>query len=163
MSQESSTNLKQISALFEACIAQVRNKPSVDLDKIAADWLKALRVQLMKELQARKVAFFEASRNSNDPLQAPLWAVQPDKPLTIQLQKLPQHLEPYTESYKASLKSLLKECGFQDVDNSEKPAASQITKSFDALLKFSAAILKITEEQQVHIRKVTESKTSNPA
>ncbi|KAG6914926.1 hypothetical protein DXG01_014389 [Tephrocybe rancida] len=162
MSPTTSSTLKQVSELFDACIAQVRSQPAENFDEEAAKWIKDARVSVMKQIEKD---FSDLSKNAGDPKLVPPWAKDPSNSLAIGSFHHPRHLDAYQPSFRAEFLSLMQECGFQasvvhwcGPDQTEyviqikfpskslsEPSASLITKSFDSLPKFSAAVLRITE------------------
>ncbi|KAG6904801.1 hypothetical protein DXG01_007070 [Tephrocybe rancida] len=164
MSSASSSSLKQVSELFEACIAQVRSKPAENFEAEAAKWIKSARVNVMKRIEQN---FSYLSKNADDPMLVPSWATNPSIPLTISGGSFNHHsrLDAYIPSFVAKLQGLMEECGFQATVSSTslgdetmyfirikfpsslpaKKSTSQVAKCFDTLPKFSAAVLRITE------------------
>ncbi|KAG6811826.1 hypothetical protein H0H92_005686 [Tricholoma furcatifolium] len=166
MSQAHATDLKQVSAIFNACIAQIRSKPAEDLDKFAEKWLKDARVHVMQRIQSE---FNDLVNTASDPERLkPDWAVNPECPLSIWTPYYPKIFRSYAPRFKAEFESLMDLCGFTaNVSawdsiiiniyfpaNGEVPLehfTSQINKCFDTLPKFSAAILRISEGIEEHV------------
>ncbi|KAG5633929.1 hypothetical protein DXG03_006478, partial [Asterophora parasitica] len=48
---DTTNDLKQVSTLFNDCIAMLRSLPSGDLDRAAAEWLKDARVDVLKKIE----------------------------------------------------------------------------------------------------------------
>ncbi|KAG6836160.1 hypothetical protein H0H93_010751 [Arthromyces matolae] len=104
----------EVSALFEACISQIRSQPQSNVDKEAEEWLRSSRVTVMKEIEEGiSASFQELARAADDPKTAPSWAVNPPKPWEIYPDVThPYYLNAYIPMFQKELEKLLKECGF---------------------------------------------------
>ncbi|KAG6811813.1 hypothetical protein H0H92_005672 [Tricholoma furcatifolium] len=168
MSEAPSTDLKQVSALFNACIAQIRSRPHESLEKIAEKWLKDARVEVMKKIQS---AFTELSITAGEPAGLlPEWAVKPECSLDIFVDCPWNLLDSHGPVILAEFENLMKLCGFTaEVKRStysdsfwieiyfprecdvSSPHFTSLTKCFDTLPKFSAAVLRITEGVEEYV------------
>ncbi|KAG6873475.1 hypothetical protein C0995_015178 [Termitomyces sp. Mi166 len=158
----SRSDLKQVSALFEACIAQIRSKPQQNFDKEAEQYIKNARVAVMKEIEKK---FREIAQNADNPKLLPYWAINSSTPLTILAPDHSRQMDSYIPTFKSEFQQLMDECGFNaTVDNNiwggqtyysisirfptttpQNSATKYFTKCFTSLPKFSAAVLKITQ------------------
>ncbi|KAG6876915.1 hypothetical protein C0993_012084 [Termitomyces sp. T159_Od127] len=177
----SRSDLKQVSAIFDACIAQIRSKPSENFDKAAEQYIKDARVTVMKKFEQH---FEEIAQNADNPQLLPYWAINPSVPLEIITPYHSRQLDSYIPTFTSEYQTLMDECGFNAVVKASTwfetraetgyiiaitfattaprdSTTTHFTSCFPSLPKFSAAVLKITQDIEEPV--VPELNASTPA
>ncbi|KAF5374468.1 hypothetical protein D9615_009088 [Tricholomella constricta] len=112
MSKTASSELSQVSALFNDCISIINGRPAGNLDGAAEAWLKDARLNIMRQVEK---SYHKLAEGMNDPMRTPRWALDPSQRLNIYTKGHPYQLNAYANTFIQEFKNLMAECGFDAV------------------------------------------------
>ncbi|KAF8072265.1 hypothetical protein FPV67DRAFT_1779307 [Lyophyllum atratum] len=105
---QATPDLKEVSALFNDCIARIRNRPVGNLDEVAEKWLKEARAEVMRNIERH----YQMLSDAKDESSIPRWAIDPSEPLTIYARHPRGALDAYKEIFLAEFQKLMADSGF---------------------------------------------------
>ncbi|KAF8055532.1 hypothetical protein FPV67DRAFT_1540564 [Lyophyllum atratum] len=138
---QTSTDLKQVSALFNECIARIKQRTVENLDEAAEKWLKEARAKVMKDIEEK----YDKLSNAKDELDIPRWAVDPSDSLKVFTSNQPPALDAYVEPFTAEFQKLMADCGF----NAKVSSCCSLSGSifYCIRISFPSAALKAEQSQ----------------
>ncbi|KAF8055533.1 hypothetical protein FPV67DRAFT_1540565 [Lyophyllum atratum] len=132
---QATPDLKEVSALFNNCIARIRNRPVENLDEAAGKWLKKAWAGVMKEIETH----YSRLSNPKDEVSIPRWAVNPSEPLSIFTTHPAGALDAYQEAFVADFQKLMADGGF-NAEVSASTAFDSTTTTYFIDIYFPAAL-----------------------